>query len=304
MKKIILIFLLTNSIAAFAQVNFPESNAIWNMVHYGPYYDPSPRGEMRLGLKGDTLINDTLYNKLYKLVDTTLAAEKLQSSNCIGGLRLEGQKVWFKPFYYDWTYSDILLYDFSASVGDTVWHRGGVVFPLDFQPCESPCIIYSVIQEINIINGIKTYSVIQDQGSNEWYEGIGSSLGLFGSVMMFALSGGSCNLACLKHNDTIKYLNNYMCDKCFCRYLSIIDDNSNNPDWINVYPNPTKNILSIEIQKRYSNILVEIIDMKGSVVYRKESLDSQIMLNNLIKGVYIVKLSIDNDVVTKKLVIE
>ena len=44
--------------------------------------------------------------------------------------------------------------------------------------------------------------------------------------------------------------------------------------------------------------------MKGSVVYRKESLDSQIMLNNLIKGVYIVKLSPDNDVVTKKLVIE
>jgi len=43
---------------------FPTNNAIWNIYIEGDRYI--------YGLKGDTIINDTLYNKLYLLNDTIL----------------------------------------------------------------------------------------------------------------------------------------------------------------------------------------------------------------------------------------
>ena len=115
MKKYVLILLILISVKAFSSSTFPDSNAIWNVNIEGS----GPIKEVLYGLKGDTLINDTIYNKLYTLSDTTLSNENMK--DYIGGFRQEGQKVWFKPAY--WTEPNILLYDFSASVGDTVWHN-------------------------------------------------------------------------------------------------------------------------------------------------------------------------------------
>jgi len=62
--------------------------------------------------------------------------------------------------------------------------------------------------------------------------------------------------------------------------------------------------LTIEVQKPYSKIVVEIIDEKGSVIYKKESLDSPISFNNSIHGIYFVRLSVDNETITRKIIIE
>ncbi len=295
MKKyiFILVFLITSKV--FCQSHFPDSNAIWNVnISSG---DPS--NEMLYGLKGDTLINDTLYSKLYTLSDTTLSDENLQVY--IGGFRQEGQKVWFKPAY--WTHQNILLYDFSASEGDTVWHNGIAYYG---QPTFDFGNGYSIIQEINVEDGTKTYLIIRsgDGFSGEWYENIGSNFGLFGSIIQFPLIGDTYNLACFKHNDTVKYQNNLKCNKCFCIGLDGIEKKKNNPDWMNIFPNPAKNALTIEVQKPYSEIMVEIIDEKGSIIYRKESLDRPIALNASIHGIHFVKVSVDNETITRKILIE
>ena len=78
----------------------------------------------------------------------------------------------------------------------------------------------------------------------------------------------------------------------------------NSSDWISIFPNPAQNLLTIEVQKPYSKILVEIIDEKGSVIYKKESLDSPISFNNSIHGIYFVRLSVDNETITRKIIIE
>jgi hypothetical protein len=297
MKKYIFILVIFITSEVYSQTHFPDSNAIWNVNHINSA--GTPTGEMLYGLKGDTLINDTLYNKLYTLSDTTLSVENLQ--NYIGGFRKEGQKVWFKPAY--WTYQNILLYDFSASSGDTVWHKGIAYNEFNFDQHQ---LAYSIIEEIQTENGIKTYSIIRgtDGLSGEWYENIGSNFGLFGSIIQFPLVGDTYNLACFKHNDTVKYQSNLMCNKCFCSGLTGIDEKKNNTDWINIFPNPAQNLLTIEVQKPYSKIMVEIIDEKGSIIYRKESLDSPISLNDSIHGIYFVKLSVDNETITRKLIIE
>lgn len=300
MKKYIFILVIFITSKVYSQTHFPDSNAIWNVNYINSI--GTPTDEMLYGLKGDTLFNDTLYNKLYTLSDTTLYVENLQ--DYIGGFRKESQKVWFKPAY--WTYHDILLYDFSASVGDTVWHNGGAHYNYSKQIEFGYGNGYSIIQEINTENGIKTYSIIRgtDGLSGEWYENIGSNFGLFGSIIQFPLVGDTYNLACFKHNDTVKYQSNLMCNKCFCSGLTGIDEKKNNTDWINIFPNPAQNLLTIEVQKPYSKIMVEIIDEKGSIIYRKESLDSPISLNDSIHGIYFVKLSVDNETITRKLIIE
>ena len=208
MKKNIFILVVLITSKVFCQSNFPDSNAIWNVNYINSV--GTPTDEMLYGLKDDTLINDTLYNKLYMLSDTTLSNENLQ--DYIGCFRQEGQKVWFKPAY--WTYSDILLYDFSASVGDTVWHNGVAYNEYNFAQHQ---LAYSVIQEIKTENEIKTYSIIRgtDGLSGDWYEGICSNFGLFGSIIQFPLVGDTYKLACFKHNDSVKYQNNLMCNKCF-----------------------------------------------------------------------------------------
>ena len=279
----------------FGQTHFPDSNAIWNVNIFAPGHEP----EILYGLKGDTIINDTLYNKLYTLSDTALLNENLQ--DYIGGFRRDGQKVFFKPS--NWTYDEILLYDFSASIGDTIWHKGiayNAYYGINFEPNQ---LSYSIVQAINTENATKTYSVLASYSgfSGEWYENIGSNFGLFGSIIQFPLSGDTYNLACFKHNDTVKYQNNLICDRCFC---SFIDEKINNSNSINIFPNPVKNLLTIEVQKPYSKILVEIIDEKGNIVYQKASLDDHITLNAFSQGIYFVKLLLDNESITRKLIIE
>jgi hypothetical protein len=62
--------------------------------------------------------------------------------------------------------------------------------------------------------------------------------------------------------------------------------------------------LTIEVQKPYSKIVVEIIDEKGSVIYKKESLDNPITFNNSLHGLYFVRLTIDKEIVSRKILIE
>jgi len=298
MKKYIFILIIFITAKVYSQTHFPDSNAIWNVNYINSV--GTPTHEMLYGLKGDTLINDTIYNKLYTLLDTTLFDESLQ--DYIGSFRQESHKVWFKPAY--WTYQDILLYDFSASVGDTVWHNGSAYYGY---PTFEIGYIYSIIMEIED-NGLKTYKVERKGeiggGACEWYENIGSNFGLFGSIIQFPLVGDTYNLACFKHNDTVKYKNNLICNKCFCSGLSGIEEKKNNADWINIFPNPVQSSLSIKVNKPYSNIKVEIIDVKGGIIYKKKSLDSPITLNASIHGIYFVKLSVDNETITRKILIE
>lgn len=283
--------------SAFGQVNFPDSNAIWNV-------NIRSTGEILYGLKGDTLINDTLYNKLYTLSDTILSVENLQ--DYIGGFRQEGQKVWFRPAY--WSYQDILLYDFSASIGDTIWNNGGAHYNYSQQIVFGYGHEYSIIQGIDTENGIKTYFITRgtDQSPGKWYEGIGSNFGLFGSIVQFPLAGDTYNLACFKHNDTVKYQNNLKCNKCFCGGGGSggIDEKKYNTEWISIFTNPSKNLLAIEVQKPYSKIMVEIFDEQGSVVYKKETLNSPITLDAFMRGIYFIKLSVDDETITKKIIIE
>ena len=70
--KIITIFILISGCQSFSQnyFLFPDSNAIWNTI--GDNMFSGDEFRIRYGLFGDTVINSTLYNKIYDLHDTNL----------------------------------------------------------------------------------------------------------------------------------------------------------------------------------------------------------------------------------------
>lgn len=284
----------------YCQSNFPDSNAIWNVNFVNSF--GTPTDEMLYGLKGDTLINDTLYNKLYMLSDTTLSDESLE--DYVGGFRQDDQKVWFKPAY--WSYKDILLYNFSASVGDTVWHNGVAYYNHSKQIKFEFGSEYSIIKEIKTENDIKIYSTDREAEylAGEWYEKIGSNFGLFGSIVQFPLIGDTYNLACFKHNDTLKYQNNLMCDECFCNGQTSLIEEKKDGDVVKVSSHPTEKFFEITVNRPYGEIMIEVFDRKGRLIYRKRAIENPIKLPNRNPGLYFVRFRIDDEVIVKKVIMK
>ena len=67
-----------------------------------------------------------------------------------------------------------------------------------------------------------------------------------------------------------------------------------------LYPNPTSNILNIDIPYSFNKINGKIIDMNGRVLKNLEKIDSKIDVSGLSKGIYILDLKIDENSIVKK----
>lgn len=308
MKKIVLIFLVVLVANAYGQSDFPISNAIWNVqINFG---------DVLYAAGGDTLINDTTYSKLL-IIQDTIIDERISDTYLFGFIRNEGEKVLLKPINVYGDVKEIVLYDFSKTIGDTIWHNASTsgednytVFCADN---ESEKYI-SIITNKYIEDGLEKYDVLTGLYNNNgfyenmdtWIRGVGSLRGLLQHLWYPPMCDSfyDNNLMCLKYNDTVKYFNDPRCSKCFCRYDTSEIPNENADESITVYPNPACNSIAIDIEKEYTDLTVEIIDEMGRVIYSRTDLDNPISLDNFVTGIYFVRLQVDGGVTTKKIVVE
>ena len=305
-KKITLLFLsLGLCFNSFAQNSFPTSNAIWNEVYYDENPGKTPNGYMMYGLFGDTIINELLYNKLYVLLDTTLSAESLY--RYAGGFRQEEGKVFFLPAngLINMAYGihiilrnneEVLLYDFSANEGDTIWFyedggEGGIEY----------CIVSRIEGDVNY----RVFTVVNDRllhGKHKWHEGMGNDFGLFGHLCRIPLRGNHWETACFKHNDTAKYVNNPKCNRCFCPSVNIAEHS--NSDIINIYPNPAKDILNIETTENIEIKSINIYSIDGKLIeVNKYSFNNrQLNIGQLTTGSYVISIETDKGKFSKTII--
>jgi len=80
--------------------------------------------------------------------------------------------------------------------------------------------------------------------------------------------------------------------------------------FINMYPNPTTGLVNISVDNLYyTKGKIEVYNSISSLVYMKELKDvdksiNKVDLSSLTKGIYFVKISIDEEITVKKLIIE
>jgi hypothetical protein len=80
---------------------------------------------------------------------------------------------------------------------------------------------------------------------------------------------------------------------------------SEKSDFIHISPNPAKNLINIHIKKQFKNIDLIISDIEGKTIRNTilKSDNNEIDISNLIKGQYFFIFHIDEDVVSKSVIV-
>lgn len=135
---------------------------------------------------------------------------------------------------------------------------------------------------VNICKGGAWWSATENSNSNSWYRFIYINLGtsLDGSKE-FGLS-----VRCIKDNIS---------------YIKDINENK----YIQVYPNPTTEIITIQIIDP-KNIKLQIFDMNGKCILKEELRNeiNYIDVSMLIKGMYLIQIIENNQIYQKKMIKE
>ncbi len=257
MKKIIFLTLISIwSINAFSQDYHPlfSGNKNWNILAKHCNLEPgSPsifHTEELYFIEGenDTIINSETY---YAIL-----------ANGYGYVREDTieKKVWFlNPS------TEVLLYDFSLSIGDTTELLGLVVD--------------TITEEVINQTTRKKYWL---SNGEIWIEGIGSTSGILRRNMM-GWSGANFSLLCAYQDEELVYQNpDY--NTCYIQTsVKEVEDEA-----ISIYPNPAKEQLFIEGNL---NLIkeVRIYDIAGHEVKILPLKARAIDISGLEQGIYFVK---------------
>ena len=100
--------------------------------------------------------------------------------------------------------------------------------------------------------------------------------------------------------------NNGCVDTSACVYVNYVGVNENPIQTVSIYPNPTQGELSIitDFNTQYD---IKILNGLGQVVYAQYQVNSNqlsLHLSHLSKGIYIVKITFNTQILTQKLIVE
>ena len=77
----------------------------------------------------------------------------------------------------------------------------------------------------------------------------------------------------------------------------------NSSENVNIYPNPAKNLLTVEFPQKTNQFNIEISDMTGNIVLRAEN-KNKIDTTPLSNGVYMISVKTDRNHIVKKIIID
>ncbi|MBM3429605.1 MAG: T9SS type A sorting domain-containing protein, partial [Bacteroidetes bacterium] len=76
----------------------------------------------------------------------------------------------------------------------------------------------------------------------------------------------------------------------------------NRPTYL-VYPNPTNDLINITISDSDKNFQIELLDLSGQLIL-SESNKNELNLNHLLNGVYLLKISLEDQVISTERIIK
>jgi hypothetical protein len=323
MKKLSLLLLMFTFLAnvnAQDYIPFPKDTAQWSVrsIYAPPYPDPSTMGTVHLNIKGDTIINNLKYSKVYKTANEDYYAPN-QLIKCF--IREDTAKKVFVKYpdnsndFIDT--AEFVLYDFGLNVGDTFTTKmlniNGNIQPLKFNMVSIDSTNtnngYRRIHKLNIIQTTEDVPVYNCFDTAFYFiEGIGSNIGPFYIEMLKDCNligiGVDYDLLCFQTNF------NYIIGGTNCHQVTDIEEVENMEEFISAMPLPAKDQVTFKykLPKNTKNAFLNIYDVMGRVISNnsidigKEELDiSTAELNN---GIYFYGLSLDGKLgAVKKMIV-
>ena len=108
-----------------------------------------------------------------------------------------------------------------------------------------------------------------------------------------------------KHNDQELFYSLEIFDIKNCRIETPWGvNNYNKESEINVYPNPAKDLLHIEIKESMNIHAISLINIQGQIIRRYEPAARQLDISGIAEGFYFIKLSSSEGDIIKKVLIE
>mgnify|MGYP001428680724 CR=1 FL=1 len=246
-------------------VPFPDSNAVWQevLLPYPPGPMPAYWEHVHYTVSGDTLINNTLYKKLFKTDFDPLCSQNFTGPYFFGGIRNDSNER--KVYYYDaYTSEEWLLYDFTLNVGDTV--------PPTYNNVSYPELFVESIDSVLIGNDFRKRFVYSQETYQpiQVIEGIGAESGLLGDMVFFE---SIYYLRCFHQNDSLLWINPWVefcnLETDTCLTISIPERISDNR-LILIYPNPASDFIYLylnpDILRPSTDIRMEIYNSFGEKV--------------------------------------
>lgn len=285
MKKYFLVFSLAVVFHSKAQntIPFPDTNAYWNMFDtvWGNLSVDNP-----IGVTGDTIINNTEYIKICQSTDTLFEFQADYPFYC--AVREEDSKYYF---VFPNETSEILYYDFTLGVGDTIQYPqySYIWLPLALKVIGKDSVLVGTNYRKRLfLTNLDT--ITTGSSPNQiWIEGIGSLFGLR-HIQNYTIDGYHAT-SCLYLNDTLVYLNPDF-EACYRWTLVSLEENKIQP--LKVFPNPANEQISFEVlSNEIINSKFEIVDTKGEIFYSAtiNSSSFSFSINNLSPGVYFYEIT-------------
>lgn len=284
--KVLLLLLLVVAGTAKAQVYEPiiqEGNEWYTLdVIVNPGFPPNHHYSTLVHwLSDDTLVDGVRYTKV------------LETRNGEGTPRLatllreEDGQVWKRK-----SATDILIYDFTAQVGDTL--RFGDFHEFDYFVVDSIS-----IEQIGGKDRKKFWFGLEYDFTGEpvaietWTEGIGSDMGLLFSGWYY-VTGGYYRALCFHQNGELLWQNEYY-GTCM---IDAVEEMDISP--ISLYPNPTSDVVHIEGVEAAEVLVYNSI---GQLVKTVRDAND-IPVTDLLQGVYLLRIAdADGNIYTNKITV-
>ena len=215
---------------------------------------------------GDTIIGDVRYMKIMGTLNDGYP-------HLFTVLREEDGKVWKRHLN---TSEETLLYDFTASVGDTLcFGEPGASFVLD----SISMVQIGDVDRRKFWFGLEYDGLGNPRAKETWVEGIGSDFGLLWSGYYGVYDGWHCLLCFHQYGELVWENPEYG----FCTYTAVEETKDSE---IFIYPNPAKDRVIVEGIEAAE---VEVYNALGQLVKTVRG-TNEIDLSGLVDGVYMLRI--------------
>jgi hypothetical protein len=273
-----------------------QYNVDWDVLTANPSINPFCNyvGGYRHFISGDTTIQGNDYKIIHGII--IIAPEPgpfcppfyVSNDTVSGTSYIREDTIAKKVFVYDTFEGDMLLYDFSLSVGDTLFSF--------YNYCGN--LIVDSIGTITLFNS-EIRNIFFLHNGEYFIEGVGGSQGLMNPLCQ-PIGAWYEPFCVLKNGEAIYNLSYNQPLSCY-QVVSI--DNYQVSANFSIYPNPANSEIIISSDNSYEKI-ISIYDLNGRECFRGEMRESTVIpLYNISSGLYLLRLTDKQQTQTFKIIV-